>query len=342
MSVARQSRFYDRLSDACILAVRFSEACFQGSDMHLTHYPRDLIGYGARPPLANWPGGARIAVQFVLNVEEGGENCILHGDTHSEAHLSESVALPLAGERNLIVESFYEYGARAGFWRVLRLFDRHRMPFTCFAVGMAVQRTPDAIRAMRDGGHEIATHGYRWINYHNMPEQLEREHIKLAIKAHEDVLGERPLGFYAGRVSSSSRRLCIEEGFLYDADSYADDLPYWTNDAGRAHLVVPYTSDSSDMKFQTTTGSFSCGDQFYNYLKDTFDCLYEEGADTPKMMSVALHSRIIGRPGRIQSLGRFMNYIAEHEAVWVARRIDIARHWIEHFPATLPGQPTGQ
>lgn len=301
-----------------------------------TDYPRDLEGYGKHPPHAAWPGGARIAVQFVLNVEEGGEHCILHGDTHSEAHLSESVAAPLDGRRNLIVESFYEYGARAGFWRIMRLFEKHDMRFTCFAVGMALQRTPDAARAMRDAGHEIATHGWRWIDYLNVPESVEREHIRLSIRTHEELLGERPLGFYAGRLSAASRKLCIEEGFLYDADSYADDLPYWAPEFEKPHLVVPYTSDASDMKFQTTTGSFACGDQFFNYLKDTFDCLYEEGAECPKMMSVAMHSRILGRPGRIQSLARFMEYISQHDRVWVPRRIDIARHWMTHHPA-----PTG-
>jgi putative urate catabolism protein len=301
--------------------------------MFTSEYPRDLEGYGPLVPYANWPGGARIAVQFVLNVEEGGENCILHGDAHSEAHLSESVAVPLYGKRNLIVESFYEYGARAGFWRILRLFDKHKMHFTCFAIGMAILRTPAAARAMRDAGHEIATHGWRWINYEEVPEDVEREHIRLAIKAHESVLGERPRGFYAGRLSSSSRKLCIEEGFLYDADSYADDLPYWTNETGKQHLVVPYTSDASDMKFQTTTGSFASGDQFFNYLKDSFDCLYEEGATAPKMLSIALHSRIIGRPGRIQALARFMEYISTFEGVWVARRIDIANHWIANHPS---------
>lgn len=303
--------------------------------MLTTDYPRDLHGYGRHPPHAAWPGGARIAVQFVLNVEEGGEHCILHGDTHSEAHLSESVAVPLEGRRNLIVESFYEYGARAGFWRIMRLFEKHSMRFTCFAVGMALQRTPEAARAMRDAGHEVATHGWRWINYLNVPESVEREHIRLCIRTHEDLLGERPLGFYAGRLSASSRKLAMEEGFLYDADSYADDLPYWAREFDKPHLVVPYTSDATDMKFQTTTGSFVCGDQFFNYLKDTFDCLYEEGAEAPKMMSVAMHSRILGRPGRIQSLARFMEYIARHDKVWVARRIDIARHWIAHHPAPM-------
>jgi len=300
-------------------------------------YPRDLVGYAANPPHAGWPGGARIAVQFVLNVEEGGEHCILHGDSHSESHLSETAALPLDGRRNFIVESFYEYGARAGIWRILRLFEKYSMPFTCFAVGMAILRTPDVVRAMRDAGHEIATHGWRWISYQDVPESVERDHIRRTIAAHEEVLGERPLGFYVGRLSSNSRRLCIEEGFVYDADSYADDLPYWNYEYGRPHLIVPYTSDTSDMKFQTAIGTFSDGDQFFTYLKDSFDCLYEEGAVSPKMMSVALHSRIIGRPGRIRSLERFMAYIAAKEAVWVPRRIDIARHWMEHNkPAVLP------
>ncbi len=309
----------------------------EGPTMPPAAYPRDLEGYGANPPHARWPNDARIAVQFVLNVEEGGENSILHGDTHSEAHLSETIAQPLEGQRNLIVESFYEYGARAGFWRILRLFEKYRMPFTCFAVGMAIERTPAVARAMRDAGHEIATHGWRWINYQNVPEEVERAHIRRAIEAHEAVIGERPLGFYAGRLSAASRKLCIEAGFLYDADSYADDLPYWTAEHGRPHLVVPYTSDVTDMKFQTTTGSFSCGDQFFNYLRDSFDCLYDEGAERPKMMSVAMHSRILGRPGRIQSLARFLDYISEKDAVWVARRIDIAQHWIKCHPPAVAG-----
>jgi putative urate catabolism protein len=300
----------------------------------MEHYPRDLHGYGAVPPDPQWPGKAQIAVQFVLNTEEGGEHNVLHGDAHSEYHLSETPAEPLYGARNLIIESFYEYGSRAGIWRLLRLFEDRGLSFTAFAVGMALERNQDSARAMLEAGHEIATHGYRWIDYKHVPEEVEREHIHKTIEIHERILGERPLGFYQGRCSENSRRLCVEAGgFLYDSDSYADDLPYWSVDYDRPHLIVPYTSDVTDMKFQTNTGSFSCGDQFFNYLKDTFDCLYEEGAHSPKMMSVAMHSRILGRPGRIQSLARFIDYILEHDKVWVPRRIDIARHWIEHHPA---------
>lgn len=238
------------------------------------------------------------------------------------------------GARNLIVESFYEYGSRAGFWRLMRLFQDRRLPFTAFAVGMALERNQEAARAMLEAGHEIATHGYRWIDYQHVPAEVERAHIEKSIEIHQRVLGERPLGFYHGRCSVNFRRLCVEGGgFRYDSDSYADDLPYWCEDHGRPHLIVPYTSDVTDMKFQTTTGSFSCGDQFFNYLKDTFDCLYQEGAASPKMMSVAMHSRILGRPGRIQSLARFIDYVLEHDKVWVPRRVDIARYWIEHHPA---------
>lgn len=302
-----------------------------------SEYPRDLIGYGAEPPDPRWPSKARIAVQFVLNVEEGGEHNILHGDRHSEYHLSETPTEPLMGARNLIIESFYEYGSRAGFWRIMRLFKERGIHFTAFTVGMALERNPDAGRAMLEAGHEIATHGYRWIDYKHVPPSVEREHILRTIEIHKEVLGERPLGFYQGRCSVNSRALCVEEGgFLYDSDSYADDLPYWCLDFGRPHLVIPYTSDVTDMKFQTTTGSFSCGDQFFTYLKDTFDCLYAEGQLAPKMMSVAMHSRILGRPGRVQSLARFLDYVMGHEGVWIPRRIDIARHWIAHHRSAAP------
>jgi putative urate catabolism protein len=309
------------------------------SAMNTTKYPRDLIGYGAAPPHPKWPDNARIAVQFVLNVEEGGEHSILHGDRHSEYHLSETPTEPLMGTRNLIIESFYEYGSRAGFWRIMRLFKERGLHFTAFVVGMALQRNCEAGQAMLAAGHEIATHGYRWIDYKHMPPDVEREHILRTLEIHKEVLGERPLGFYQGRCSVNSRSLCVEEGgFLYDSDSYADDLPYWCLDYGRPHLIIPYTSDVTDMKFQTTTGSFSCGDQFFNYLRDSFDCLYAEGSIAPKMMSVAMHTRILGRPGRAQSLARFMDYILDHEDVWIPRRIDIARHWIEHHPpATTSG-----
>jgi putative urate catabolism protein len=303
-------------------------------DYIMSGYPRDLAGYGNTPPDPQWPGKARIAVQFVLNIEEGGEHSVLHGDAHSEYHLSETPAQPLMGMRNMIIESFYEYGSRVGFWRIMRLFADRGVHFTAFAVGMAIERNPSAARAMLAAGHEVATHGYRWVDYKFFSPEQELEHIRRTVTIHERLLGERPLGFYQGRCSENSRRLCVEEGgFLYDADSYADDLPYWTYDHGRPHLVVPYTSDTSDMKFQTTTGSFSTGNQFFEYLKDAFDCLYAEGSFAPKMMSVALHSRIIGRPGRFQSLQRFLDYVLGHEKVWIARRIDIARHWIALHPA---------
>jgi putative urate catabolism protein len=308
----------------------------------MNEYPRDLFGYGDTPPHAQWPGNARIAVNFVVNFEEGGEHNVLHGDSHSEYHLSETPTQPLLGARNLIIESFFEYGSRAGFWRIMRLFRERSVHFTAFAIGMALERNREAAKAMAEAGHEVATHGYRWIDYTHIPPGVEREHILRTIEIHKQVLGERPLGFYQGRCSVNSRRLCVEEGgFLYDADSYADDLPYWCTDYGRPHLVVPYTSDVTDMKFQTTTGSFSCGDQFFNYLKDSFDCLYAEGELMPKMMSVALHTRIIGRPGRFQSLARFLDYVLSHDRVWVARRIDIARHWIStHPPQAKSAEPS--
>jgi len=297
-------------------------------------YARDLVGYGKFTPDPNWPGGARLAVQFVLNIEEGGEHNILHGDAHSEFHLSETVAEPLIGTRNLIVESFYEYGSRVGFWRIMKMFEERGLNFTAFVVGMALQRNVEVVKAARDAGHEIATHGYRWIDYRHMSYELEREHVLKCIDIHQEILGERPLGFYQGRVGVNSRRICVEEGgFLYDSDSYADDLPYWDTNYGRAHLVVPYTSDVTDMKFQTTTGSFVNGDQFFTYLKDTFDCLYAEGAMAPKMMSVAMHTRILGRPGRAQALARFLDYITGFDDIWIPRRIDIANHWIKKFPA---------
>lgn len=303
-------------------------------------YPRDLKGYGKNPPFADWPGGARIAVQFVVNFEEGGENCILHGDAASEAFLSEIVgAQPLTGVRNINMESIYEYGTRAGFWRLMRLFEQRNLPFTAFAVGMAVSRYPEAAQAMHEAGHELASHGWRWIDYQYASEVTERAHRDLAIKAIEQATGQRPLGMYTGRTSPNSRRLTVEEGgFLYDSDSYADDLPYWTNDYGRDHLVIPYTLDANDMRFATPQG-FNSGDQFFAYLRDSFDMLYAEGQDTPKMMSIGLHCRLAGRPGRAAALARFMDYIGEHDKVWITRRIDIARHWIEHHPASSPEPP---
>jgi putative urate catabolism protein len=294
-------------------------------------YPRDLIGYGRNPPHVQWPNRARIALQFVINYEEGGENCILHGDTASEAFLSESIgAEPLAGTRNMNMESMYEYGSRAGFWRLYRLFTDRHIPVTVFGVTMALARNPEAVAAMLEADWEIASHGYRWIDYKYFGEDLEREHLHKAIALHTQVTGSRPLGWYTGRNSPNTRRLVIEEGgFLYDSDSYADDLPYWICDFGKPHLVIPYTLDNNDMRFVTAQG-FNSGDQFFAYLRDAFDVLYAEGATAPKMMNVGLHCRLIGRPGRTASLARFLDYVQKHDRVWLCRRLDIARHWYKH------------
>ena len=294
-------------------------------------YPRDLAGYGPHPPDPRWPGGARLALQFVLNYEEGGENCILHGDEASEAFLSEIVnAGPRAGVRHMSMESIYEYGSRTGVWRLKNLFDRYRVPLTIFAVGMAVERNPEPVRALFDAGHEICSHGYRWIDYQYVDEATEREHVRKAIEAIRAVTGERPLGWYTGRTSPSTRSLVVEEGgFLYDSDDYSDDLPFWNHRHGRPHLVIPYTLDVNDMRFAASQG-FNCGEQFLQYLKDSFDVLYAEGAKTPRMMSVGLHCRLAGRPGRIAAVERFLRYVKSHEDVWWCSRIDIARHWHEH------------
>jgi len=294
-------------------------------------YPRDMVGYGPTPPDPRWPGGARIAVQFVINYEEGGENCILHGDPASEAFLSEIIgAAPLAGVRNMNMESIYEYGSRAGFWRLHRAFTSRNLPVTVFGVAMALARNPQAVAAMNEAGWEIASHGYRWIDYQHMDEAEEREHVRTAIDLHTRVTGARPLGWYTGRVSPNTRRLVLEAGgFLYDADSYADDLPYWVEGPGGPHLVVPYTLDSNDMRFATSQG-FNSGEQFFAYLRDAFDVLYREGATQPRMLSVGLHCRLAGRPGRAAALGRFLDHVRGHEAVWVCRRVDIARHWHRH------------
>lgn len=294
-------------------------------------YPRDLVGYGRTPPDPKWPGNARIALQFVINYEEGGEKCILHGDPASEAFLSESVgAQPLLGVRNLNMESMYEYGSRAGFWRLHRLFSQRGLPLTVYAVAMAMERNPAAIAAMVEADWEIASHGYRWIDYQYVGAETEREHIHRAVDIHTRIAGSRPLGFYQGRISPHTRYLVVEEGgFLYDADSYADDLPYWNTEYGQPHLVIPYTLDNNDMRFATLNG-FSAGDQFFTYLRDAFDTLYAEGQDAPKMMSVGLHCRLAGRPGRTAALARFLDYVQQHDRVWICRRVDIARHWHEH------------
>jgi putative urate catabolism protein len=299
-----------------------------------TSYPRDLIGYGRNPPDPRWPGGARIAVQFVLNYEEGGENCILHGDAASEAFLSEIVgAQAIPGKRHMSMESIYEYGSRAGFWRILRLFEERRLPFTCYAVAMALERHPDAAKAMTELGHEIASHGWRWIDYMHVDKETERDHMHRAIAIQTAITGERPLGWYTGRTSAQTLDLVVEEGgFLYSADSYADDLPYWDTTAGKPQLIVPYTLDANDMRFATNQG-FNSGEQFFQYLKDSFDVLYAEGeAGTPKVMSIGLHCRLVGRPGRAAALARFLDHVLDHEKVWVCRRIDIARHWHATFP----------
>ena len=299
-------------------------------------YPRDMRGYGRWPPHPQWPGGARLALQFVINYEEGGENCILHGDEASEALLSEIVgAAPLPGMRHVNMESIYEYGSRAGFWRLHRAFTGRGIPVTVYGVAMALDRNPDVVAAMREANWEIASHGYRWIDYQHFSEEVERDHIDRAIEIHTRATGSRPLGWYTGRTSPNTRRLVMETGgFLYDADSYADDLPYWLRtERGEPHLVVPYTLDSNDMRFATAQG-FNCGDQFFTYLKDTFDVLYREGETHPKMMSVGLHCRLVGRPGRSAALERFLDYAQGHREVWVCRRIDIARHWHAlHAPA---------
>ena len=296
-------------------------------------YPRDLVGYGRSVPAANWPDEARLALQFVVNYEEGGENSILHGDLASEAFLSEIVgAAPWPGQRHLSMESIYEYGSRVGIWRLLDLFEQKQIPITVFAVAMALARNPAVADAVVSAGHEICSHGYRWIDYRDVPEATEREHLYKAIEIIEQLTGERPLGWYTGRTSENTRRLVAEEGgFLYDADDYNDDLPFWSTVNGHQHLVVPYTLDANDMRFATPQG-FNSGDQFFSYLRDTFDTLYEEGSRIPRMMSVGLHCRLVGRPGRIRALERFIDHAQSHEGVWFCRRIDIARHWWEHHP----------
>ena len=295
-------------------------------------YPRDMVGYGRRPPDPKWPGGAYIAVQFVINYEEGGEACILHGDPASEAFLSESVgAQPLTGVRNMNMESVYEYGSRAGFWRLQRLFTAREVPVTVYGVAMALSRNPEAVAAMIEADWEIASHGLRWIDYQFVDIETERAHMQEAIRIHSEATGSRPLGWYTGRCSPNTLPLVGEDGgFLYYADSYADDLPYWVTVDGSRQLVIPYTLDANDMRFATYQG-FNAGDQFFTYLKDSFDLLYEEGRQgAPKMMSVGLQCRLVGRPGRAQALARFLDYIREHDKAWVCRRLDIARHWQAH------------
>jgi allantoinase len=300
-------------------------------------YPRDLAGYGRTPPDPKWPGAARVALQFVLNYEEGAENCVLHGDAGSEQFLSEMFDPASYADRHLSMEAIYEYGSRAGVWRILREFEKRQLPLTVFGVGMALERYPELARAFVDLGHEVASHGWRWIHYQQMDEATERQHLRLAIDAVERTTGIRPVGWYTGRDSPNTRRLVVDEGgFEYDSDYYGDDLPFWmkvrkSDGSVVPHLVVPYTLDANDMRFSLPQG-FSQADDFFTYLRDTFDVLYAEGADAPKMMSVGMHCRLLGRPGRIVALQRFLDHVAKHDRVWVCRRIDVARHWKANHP----------
>ncbi|MCO4055279.1 MAG: allantoinase PuuE [Bosea sp.] len=296
-------------------------------------YPRDLTGYGRNPPHPRWPNGARIAVQFVINYEEGGENCILHGDAASEAFLSEIVgAAPWPGQRHMNMESIYEYGSRAGYWRLWRQFMARNMPVTVYGVAAAMAKAPDVVASMNEAGWEIATHGLKWIDYRDHAPEDERAHILEAIRIHREVAGSRPLGFYQGRCSANTLRLAMEEGgFLYTADSYSDELPYWIEGPRGPQLITPYTLDANDMRFATPQG-FNSGDQFFSYLKDSFDLLHAEGETAPKMMSIGLHCRLVGRPGRAAALARFLDYVQAHDKAWVATRLDIARHWVRHHP----------
>jgi putative urate catabolism protein len=301
------------------------------------NYPRDLAGYGRRPPDPRWPGGARVALQFVLNFEEGGENSVLHGDAGSEQFLSEMANPPAFAARHLSMESIYEYGSRVGVWRLLREFEQRGWPLTVFGVGMALERCPEVTAAFVQLGHEIACHGWRWIHYQNVDEATEREHLRLGMAAIEKLTGTRPLGWYTGRDSPATRRLVADfGGFEYDSDYYGDDLPLWlqvrkSDGALAPHLVVPYTLDCNDMRFALPQG-YSHGDEFFNYLRDAFDVHYAEGAERPSMMSVGMHCRLLGRPGRMRAFQRFLDHVARHEGVWIARRIDIARHWRATHP----------
>ncbi len=300
-------------------------------------YPRDLVGYGRTPPFADWPDAARIAVQFVLNLEEGGENCVLHGDAGSEQFLSEIIGAAAYPARHMSMESIYEYGSRVGAWRILREFEKRGLPLTVFGVAMAMQRNPELTNACLELGHEIASHGLRWIHYQNTDIATEREHMQRAVALHTALTGAPPQGWYTGRDSPNTRSLVAEHGgFLYDADYYGDDLPFWMqveiSDGTRVpHLIVPYTLDANDMRFATPQG-FNTATQFFDYLRDSFDVLYAEGEQTPRMLSIGMHARLLGRPGRFIALQRFLDHIAAHERVWVCRRVDIARHWRQRHP----------
>ena len=290
-----------------------------------------MIGYGYNDFKVVWPNNARLAVQIVLNYEEGAENCVLNGDKQSEVFLSEIIgAQPIKG-RHINMESLYEYGSRRGFWRIHKLFQEKKIPITIFGVGMALEKNPEICKAIKNSDYEVASHGWRWIDYQNIKKSEEKKHMKLAIQAHKKIFGERPQGWYTGRCSPNTRDLVFEDGgFLYDSDSYSDDLPYWEVRNKKKQLIIPYTLDNNDMRFVANQG-FNTGDHFFTYLKDSFDTLYEEGKTNPKMMSVGLHCRLIGKPGRIQSLKKFLDYIMKYEDVWVCKRIDIAKHWIKNY-----------
>ena len=295
-------------------------------------YARNMIGYGSKKFKVVWPNNAKLALQIVLNYEEGAENCVLHGDKHSETFLSEIIgAKPIKG-RHINMESFYEYGSRRGFWRLHKLFTEKKIPITIFGVAMALERNPEICKAIKKGDYEVASHGWRWIDYQNIKKSVEKKHMELSIASIERIFGQRPLGWYTGRCSPNTRDLVMKEGgFLYDSDSYSDDLPYWEYRNNKKQLIIPYTLDNNDMRFATNQG-FNSGDQFYTYLKDSFDALYEEGKTSPKMMSVGLHCRLIGRPGRIQSLKKFLNYVLKFKKdIWICKRIDIAKYWIKNY-----------
>jgi allantoinase len=292
---------------------------------------RNMIGYGAKGKSISWPNNARLALQIVLNYEEGGENCVLNGDKYSETFLSEIIGAKAIKGRHISMESIYEYGSRAGFWRLHKLFKDKNIPVTIFGVGLALEQNPEVCEAIKNGNYEVAAHGYRWIDYQDVKKSVEKKHMQQAIKTIKKIFGSRPLGWYTGRCSPNTRDLVFDEGgFLYDSDSYSDDLPYWEKKGNKKQLIIPYTLDNNDMRFATNQG-FNTGDHFYNYLKDSFDALYEEGKTSPKMMSVGLHCRLIGRPGRIQSLKKFLDYVLKFNDIWICKRIDIAKHWIKNY-----------
>lgn len=300
---------------------------------HFTeNYPRDMAGYAGQPPHAQWPGGARIAVQFVLNFEEGGENHVLHGDSGSEQFLSDIIGAPSFPDKHMSMDSLYEYGSRAGFWRIHQEFQKRGLPLTVFGVAMALARNPAIVDAIKAADYDVVSHGWRWIHYQNLDIQTERQHMQQAVEILDALFGQKPLGWYTGRDSPNTRQLVAEQGgFLYDSDYYGDDLPFWTTVDSKPHLIVPYTLDANDMRFATAQG-FNTAEQFYTYLKDSFDVLYEEGETSPKMMSIGMHCRLLGRPGRFRALQRFLDYVQSHDNVWVCRRQDIAEHWVKTHP----------